>query len=300
MWQAWRTADKTWFLPAVGLFAGGLFLRAWKWRVFLNAANHRLPYLACLRAYVLNAFLGNLTPARAGEALAPIWLSRHGVPPAASLAVVVVDRVLDLLAVLSLFAFAVWHVGRTAVVDSTAIRAAGQWAGLLVGLLLVVVIIALLRLDVVLAVLARIPGRLAARLRQTLASFQQAVTMLQRRRVLATNFALTLACWLTDLTTGFLVVRGFVPTLRYLDSGAGAVFATVAAILSFIPGGLGIGAAGYAAVMALFGYDLVAAGSGAVLMTLLTHAVRATMAAVLSNAERGRSLPRTPIRRKAE
>lgn len=281
LWLAWRQAAKPPIVAAALVFAGGIFVRALKWRIFLRATEHRVPYFACLRAYVLNAFLGNLTPARGGEMLAPIWLAEYRVPAATSLAIVVVDRLLDVVAILSLFCLAAWNLGRLVPAASAAYRHAGFAAAAIVTGALLALLIVLARLPWAVARLEKRPGRISARLTALLRSFQQALTPLRRRGVLAPNLCLTFASWMFDIATGYLVIRAFLPELGYLDSATATLFACVASIASFIPGGIGVGAIGYTMVITLLGYDEKAVASGAVVVTLLTQLTRAALAGLL-------------------
>jgi len=282
MLAAWRRADKSLLAAAVALFCFGLLARAVKWRLFLRVATHEVSYLDALRAYVLNAFFANVTPGRSGELFAPVWLARHGVPAATGYAVVIVDHMLDAVIVLALFAAAVLNLNRIAPADSGALRAAGLIALVMVAAALVLVLFALLRLDLAIGFLSRFTGRLASRVRGALVLFREALVPFRHRGVLAVNFCISLLAWLTDLTTSYLVVRSVLPGLRWTDSATGSMFAVAAALASFVPGGLGVGAVGFTAVMALLGYDAAAAGSGAVLMTLLTQIVRASAAGLLA------------------
>ena len=285
MLNAWRQADKLFLAAGACLFLAAIFVRGLKWRVFLGVTPHPLDYGPSLRGYVLNAFFANLTPARTGEVFAPVWLGRHGVPTATGYAVVVVDRMLDVLVVLTLFAGAVWLLGIKAPGDSTAYRTAGIIVGGLVLAGLAVLVFALVRLDLAIGFLQRFEGRVAAKVCQALESFREALKPLNNHGVLAANFGLTAASWLMDLTTSFLVVRSVLPGLNWFDSATASMFATAATLASAIPGGIGVGALGYTAVLALLGYDPTHAGAGAVLMTVMTHLLRAALAGLLSRTQ---------------
>ncbi len=282
MLAAWRQADPALLAAAVVLFFVALLVRGLKWKLFLGVTPHPVGYLDAWRAYVLNAFFANLTPARSGELFAPVWLSRHGVPTATGYAVAVTDRLLDLMVVVTLFAVAVWNLGRLAPADSAAYRTAGLTALVVVAAGVVVLLLTLARLDIAIDLLARRHGRVATRLCEALTAFRDALTPFRHRGVLGANLGLTLLTWLMDLTTSFLVIRSVVPDLTYDASATASLFATAATLASFVPGGIGVGAVGYTAVIALFGYDATAAGSGAVLMTLLSHGVRAATAGILA------------------
>jgi len=282
MLDAWRQSDKALLLAGFCLFTFALFIRGLKWRLFLAVTPYPVAFINAVRAYVLNAFFANLTPARTGEVFAPVWLGRHGVPTAAGYALVVVDRMLDVVAVLTLFVLAVWRLGSIAPLESTTYRTGGWILSMLVTCGLVVLIIALLRLDRAIAWLAKFQGRIGTKIRHALDAFREALIPYQHRGVVTTNLGLTFATWLMDLTTSFLVVRSVLPGLTWLDSAVASMFATAAALASMIPGGIGIGAMGYTAVLALLGYDPTLAGAGAVLMTVMTHLIRAVLSGLFS------------------
>ncbi|MDP8222151.1 MAG: lysylphosphatidylglycerol synthase transmembrane domain-containing protein [Candidatus Lernaella stagnicola] len=282
MLRAWRVAPKGPLALAAAVFAAMISLRAVKWYVFLRGAARPASYLACLRAYSLNAFFANLTPARTGEMLAPVWLAKHDVPVATGFAVLIVDRVIDMLVVLAFFSLAAWNLARLAPAESEVYRTAGAFAGSFVGVGLAVLIVALWRLDVTMALVGRLPGRWPARLHKGLAAFRDALIPFGNRNTLAANSLLTVAGWLLDMTASFILVRTFLPGLGFLESATASMFACLASILSFVPGGIGIGAAGYTVILALLGYDVTLVGSAAVLWTVIAHGVRATMAGVMS------------------
>jgi len=277
MLAAWRQAHKANIAIAATVFIFSLLMRGIKWRLFLAATPTPLSYLQATRAYVYNSFFANLTPGRSGEVFVPVWLGRHGVSTATSYAIVVIDRMLDVLVVLSLFALSVINLGRLAPAESAVYRTAGLTAGLLASAGLIVLLVALIRLDLAIAFLTRFHGRLATRLRGALTSFRDAVARFGRCGLLAANLGITLTTWLLDVTCNYLVVGSIIPELTWTASVTASLFAIAAALASFIPGGIGAGALGYTAVLAIIGYDPVLAGAGAVLNTLLVQVTRTSV-----------------------
>jgi len=282
MLAAWRQAHKANIAIAAAVFIFALVVRGIKWQLFLAVTPTPVSYIKATRAYVYNSFFANLTPGRSGEVFAPIWLSRHGVSTATSYAIVVIDRMLDMLVVLCLFALSVANLGRLAPTESAMYRTAGLTAGLLVLAGLTVLLFMLIRLDLAIAFLARFHGRLATRLRDALATFRDAVAQFGRRSLLAINLGITLITWLLDVTCNYLVVGSLMPELTWTDSVTASMFAIAAALASFIPGGIGAGALGYTAVLTLIGYDPVLAGAGAVLNTMMVQATRASVVGVFA------------------
>lgn len=98
--ESLRSARYGWLLPAFLLLLIGQFIRALRWRALLVFA---LPLARAFHilniSYLANAFL----PLRLGE-LARIWLVRPGISSMQTAASVVLERMLDTLAVLVLLA----------------------------------------------------------------------------------------------------------------------------------------------------------------------------------------------------
>jgi glycosyltransferase 2 family protein len=79
-------------------------LRAWRWRYILYPVAPSLPYGPLWRSTAIGMMVNNVVPARAGELARAFALSRErqGVGFAAALGSLVVDRVMDALAILVL------------------------------------------------------------------------------------------------------------------------------------------------------------------------------------------------------
>lgn len=92
--------------PLAGLLVVSVatyWIRAWRWG-FLLAPLGRVP-LSRLFPVTMIGFLAGLVVPRAAEVLRPYLVSRsHGIPTSAGFATIVVERLLDLLTVLTLFA----------------------------------------------------------------------------------------------------------------------------------------------------------------------------------------------------
>jgi glycosyltransferase 2 family protein len=103
LFRALRDAHR---LPLLGLLILSVAMyaiRAWRWG-FLLAPLGRVPF-SRLFPVTMIGFLAGLVIPRAAEVLRPYLVSRsHGIPTSAGFATVVVERLLDLLTVLTLFA----------------------------------------------------------------------------------------------------------------------------------------------------------------------------------------------------
>lgn len=98
LWQSLRTANYVWLVPAIALTVIGLFTRTLRWRVLLGGGLGLTRAFHILNiAYMLNGVL----PLRLGE-VGRAWLASRGedgVPVMRTASTIVVERLLDLLAV---------------------------------------------------------------------------------------------------------------------------------------------------------------------------------------------------------
>ncbi len=106
MGRALRQASWGWLLPAMALLFAAHWLRALRWRFLLEPVQ-RVPtgplLAALLIGYMCNVFL----PAHLGELVRANLLGRQRrLPPAAVLASVVVERLIDVFSLLALFGLA--------------------------------------------------------------------------------------------------------------------------------------------------------------------------------------------------
>ena len=96
---------------AASLFVPMMFVRALRWRCLLRPVGP-VRVGTALRTTVIGFAVSNILPARAGEVLRPYLLARmERLSVTSTFATVVVERVLDLVAVLALLGLSVWSVG---------------------------------------------------------------------------------------------------------------------------------------------------------------------------------------------
>lgn len=110
-WRAVVNADVRWIVAALLVTLQTYALRAWRWRWLLRplgATRFRIAF----RATVMGFAASFLLPGRVGELLRPYVLARQEhLNPAAAMATIIVERVLDLCTVLVLFALAILVAG---------------------------------------------------------------------------------------------------------------------------------------------------------------------------------------------
>ena len=115
IWAAVRRARTDMIAVSVVLVGVTYWLRAVRWQ-YLLAPLAPTKFSNAFRTTVIGFAASSVLPARAGDVLRPYLMARReGLQPAATFATIIVERVLDLIAVLALLAFYVWGSGATSV-----------------------------------------------------------------------------------------------------------------------------------------------------------------------------------------
>lgn len=110
VWVEVRRARVDLLLASFGAVVLTYVIRAWRWQYLLNPIGPTRFRVAFRTTVIGFAALGVL-PARAGDVLRPYLLARQeGLSVSATIATILLERVLDLMAVLVLLAFYVWWV----------------------------------------------------------------------------------------------------------------------------------------------------------------------------------------------
>ena len=202
-------------------------LRYLRWQYYLRRLDVHLPPGRSL-AIFLTGFLLAVTPGKAGE-LAKAWMAREfGAKRARPVvAVVVTERLLDVLAVLLLLASSVlvFTGQRSFVAPIVLVAAAG-----------VVAVIYRPVVDRLIPLLAK--TRLGAGRAAVLIDIHQAFNRLVEPRTLLVGLALSTAAWAAEGIGCALVVRHYEPTVPMLASVFDYAASSMAGAISMLPGGL--------------------------------------------------------------
>ena len=257
-------------LPCVVLIVVGLGLRALRWRVLLGerlSARHSF--------HILNVsyFVNGVLPLRVGE-LARAALAARLDPPVpvfTALSTIVVERLLDTMAVFAL-------IGLTLAILPTGLEIGVMGAALGVGTIIGVVVL--------LAVAARprwahtllntlacvLPPLRSERLHAWLDHALDGITPLANPRTAALAFGWTALAWATSVMAGYVLLYAIFETPTWAASLAMVALASFAIAVPAVPGNLGPFEA--AIVFALASTGLVAHPTDppAVAFALLLHA----------------------------
>jgi glycosyltransferase 2 family protein len=109
VWASVTSARADYLLLALLVTSGTFIVRAERWQYLLEPLG-RTRFATCLRTTVIGFAASALLPACAGEVIRPYLLARReGLSATATFATILVERILDLLAVLLLMAaFLIW------------------------------------------------------------------------------------------------------------------------------------------------------------------------------------------------
>lgn len=227
--------------PALSLAFANYVVRFGKWHYFLGTVHGSVPK----RDSALVFFSGlsmSVTPGKLGELLKAYLLQeRCNVPPAATMPVVVAERLTDLLALIVLSAFGVATLGYGW--DILAAAAA---------LCVPVLVVALWRRggEWVLGLLVRLPVLRSKK--DLFAGLQEALYTLVGARCLAAGTALSVAAWFAECVAFLLVARAAGVDLSLANATFIYSLGTIAGAVTMLPGGLVATEAGMVFLLAEF------------------------------------------------
>jgi glycosyltransferase 2 family protein len=221
-------ADLRFLPPAVGLYFGAVGIRSWRWRLLLppGAAPTGVLYRALLVGFTLN----NLLPVRLGEVGRAYLLGRwRGVPYGVTAASLVVERVLDGLALAGLLLASLLVVPAPGYVLGIGLLVGGLFAVGGAAVLLGATNHAALT-GLVTAASGRLPGRLGVAGKSLGLGFVDGLRLIGGGGLLARLAGLSLLCWLCELSLYYVLMFAFPMPRSYglaVLAGAGANFATL-------------------------------------------------------------------------
>lgn len=226
VWTATREADARLLALAVCLTLLTYALRAFRWQ-YLLAPIGRTHFITAFQTTVIGFAASFLLPARPGEVLRPYLLARReGLSPTAAFATIIVERLLDLITVLLLFATFVLLVNPASLSADPAVYARVKTggviaaAGSIAGLVIVFVLAGhperlgawALRIEAVL------PSRLARLVARFVEGFAQGLAVMRRPAHLAGSLALSIPLWLSIALGIWVTSHAFHMTFGYLSS----------------------------------------------------------------------------------
>jgi uncharacterized protein (TIRG00374 family) len=250
--------------------------RTIRWQ-YLLAPIGNTHFRNVFRATIIGFAALSLLPARVGDVLRPYLLARReGLPMSATFATVIMERVLDLIAVLALLALYVWGFSGTGAVPPAFLRPveiSATIAGAVAAMLLVLMWILAThpeRIGALVGMAARVlPGRISHRIEEIVSVFSGGFAAAREPRALIMAIMWSFATWLAIAAEAWAVTVAFGIKMpfegTFLLQGLLVIGVAVPT-----PGGVGSYHAAYRwGVMNLFGAQNDQAVAGAI----VTHAI---------------------------
>lgn len=241
-WQLW--------LAILLLSLGNYLLRFWRWHLYIGqnlpCLKHALIYLA--------GFSLTTTPGKAGEAMRSLYLGQLGVPHSRSLAALLVERILDLFAILLMALYGLFVL----FADNQAARLAVLISAAIIALAFVIIQLPQEKL-LQWRLINRLPKRLFELVCSASALLEQARDLL-RLRLLLLGLLLGLFSWGLEVYGLQLVMQNYQAELSPIALAV-AVYGMgiLLGSLSMSPGGLGTSEFVMASLLVLAGFDMPAA-----------------------------------------
>lgn len=226
VWAETCRADGTALLLALAATGLTYVLRALRWQ-YLLAPIGPTRFATAFRTTVIGFAASALLPARAGEVIRPYLLARkEGLSATAAFATIIVERLLDLLAVLLLFAAWVL-VGASGVIAKdpshlARVKFGGAVAG--TGALAVAIVFFALaghpeRLGrLTLSIVRLLPGALARAVARFVETFAQGLAVMRQPGRLVAALALSFPLWLSIAAGIWLTSQAFSITVPFSAS----------------------------------------------------------------------------------
>lgn len=275
--DTWGAVDPRGIVLSVACYYAALAVRVMAWRLLLGRGAPPLPALGPPLA--LGFVLGHVTPAKSGEPVTSVLVSRaFGIPLPRTLSVLTAERAAQALALLATFIpAAAWSAGG-ALGGGDAARAAAA----VLGVLLVAATLArpaLRRIRAPLARLSRIGSAAAAYV-------DGLIELLSDRKRLFPLGAISVVFWLLQYLSLWAILRAGGAAVNLSDAATVAGSAIVGGTLTMLP--LGTQDAISAVVLAGMGVPAATGFSLALFHTLLSLACGLVLVAALPLVMRGR------------
>ena len=293
IWQEMQAGNPGLLLVALVATASLYVVRVWRWQLLLNPIG-RVRFSNALRATIIGFGLSALLPARPGEVVRPYVLARReGISATAAFATILLERLLDLVAVLLLFGVCITLFDADLVVTDARVLRAVE-AG---GTVSAVAALATLGLTFTIAgrpelldrmlegvrrLLPGAAGRLVARLT---GKFTAGLGVVRQPRGIAGAFALSLTHWIVVAISVWAVAAAY--RLPLPPSGALVMLALLVLGVSVpTPGGVGgFHAAFQIGATALYGAPADRAAAAAIVLHAITFVPVAAVSLVLMARE---------------
>ncbi|MGI8478169.1 MAG: lysylphosphatidylglycerol synthase transmembrane domain-containing protein [Thermomicrobiales bacterium] len=198
-----------WFiLPAIVVYFLGVAIRAYRWTVLLRPVG-KVSTRDILPVTAVGYMTNNILPLRTGEIVRSYVLSkRTGISKTAALATIAVERLLDGVILLGFIFVSATVVSFTSYLRHIAIIAFAVFSIAIIGVFLLT-FGGNLRDRILQIVLGPMPTPVADRVERMAESFLSGLGVMTRKADLAAVVLASIAAWLCEASTYFIIARGF-------------------------------------------------------------------------------------------
>jgi len=246
VWAETRRADPILLVYAVIVTGLTYAARAWRWQMLL-APIGPTRFTVAFETTVIGFAANALIPGRVGEVLRPYLLARReSLNATSAFATIILERVLDLVTVLLLFAVFVFGVGPGVISGDPSQLALVKLGGGIAAASAVAGLIVLFALAghperlgrMALSVERLLPARLAGVVARFVETFAQGLAVLRDPARLATALALSFPMWMSIAAGIWLTSQAFHITFPYTGSFL-VMTVLVVGVAAPTPGGVG-------------------------------------------------------------
>ena len=246
VWTEMRAARVDMLLVGVLVTLAMYFVRAERWQYLLEPLGHTRFWIA-FKTTVIGFAATTLLPARAGEVLRPYLLARHeGLPATATFATIIVERILDLAAVLILLGIYLAGFGHDAAAAAPSLYRAIALGGTIMCAVAFAVIAVMFAMaghperlhGIVLGLERVLPERLARVVAGFTRTFAEGLAVVRRPRRLVLALAWSIALWLLIAAYTWVLARAFGIVFPFVGSFLLSAMLVVGVAIP-TPGGIG-------------------------------------------------------------
>jgi uncharacterized protein (TIRG00374 family) len=217
VWRQIAAADVAMLIAAQTVAIGAYFLRAWRWQFLLRPLGPTR-FVSALKATVIGFSASFLLPGRTGEVLRPYLLARReGFSVVSTITTVVLERILDMIGVLLLFASVVIVARPQPTAENAGIFRAMQLGGLAAGAISIAAFVVLMLLAkfpalarrIVMRIAGAVSPRVGEKLGGLAGTFADGLAVLRNAKDAAAALAGAFPIWLCSAASIWFVSEAF-------------------------------------------------------------------------------------------
>ena len=245
--QIWLSAGKVnfifFFLATSVTLLAYFFVRTLRWRFLLSGEDIEIPFSKLYLYSAMTIGISTVTPFQSGEALKVELLRKHGGDRLSGYSIFFLERIFDLFTILGL-----------------AILSTGfgfDYGIKRVYLFLILIVLAVILITAI-GCLYLLPSEKTAPIKNWING------TLRKKGNILTAFGLTLISWATIIYGWKLALAFFSINISFFQSASLVSLTTLLAVLSFVPGAVGVSEISVSTILSAMGIETSLAQTGAI------------------------------------